>query len=130
VQRLADVQRRLGDDPGLSVVSFSVDPAADTPDVLHAYGQSRAIDPSRWKLLTGGVGEMIELIRKGFMLAVARAADVAPEELTSSGPIIHSVHLVLVDPAMQVRGYYDSTDPEAMKRLIADTQRLLREAGA
>jgi cytochrome oxidase Cu insertion factor (SCO1/SenC/PrrC family) len=38
VQRVAEVQRRLGDEPDVRFVSFSVDPAADTPAVLAAYG--------------------------------------------------------------------------------------------
>jgi protein SCO1/2 len=130
VERMADVQRRLEGEPDLRIVSFSVDPEADTPEVLAAYGQSRAIDPQRWKLLTGNADDVLKLVRGGFMLALARAEEAEGVDLTSSGPVVHSVHLVLVDRSLQVRGYYESTDPEAMTRLVADARLLLHHPNA
>jgi protein SCO1/2 len=127
VQRQAEVQRELAGQGDLRAVSISVDPAADTPAVLAAYGGSRNIDPEHWKLLTGEPNAVIDLVRNGFRLAVARVDELEPDALSSQGPVVHSVHLVLVDRAMQVRGFYESTDGEAMKRLVADARRLLRD---
>jgi protein SCO1/2 len=130
VQGVAAVQRRIGDEPGLRIVSISVDPAADTPVALGVYGSARGIDPNRWKLLTGTVEDVIDLVRHGFLLVVASADEVASDARKSEGPVVHSVHLVLVDGAMRIRGYYDSTDPEALDRLVEDTRRLLRDAAS
>jgi protein SCO1/2 len=129
VQRVADVQRRLGDEADLRFVSFSVDPAADTPEVLAAYGESRGIEPERWKLVTGSVPAVVDLVRRGFLLAVERADDTDPQVLASEGPVVHDLRLALVDRDLQVRGYYDSTDPEAVDRLVGDARRLLRARG-
>jgi cytochrome oxidase Cu insertion factor (SCO1/SenC/PrrC family) len=38
--------------------------------------------------------------------------------------ITHGVHVVLVDGAGRIRGYYDSTDADARERLVADARRL------
>jgi hypothetical protein len=35
--------------------------------------------------------------------------------------------MVLVDRNGQIRGYYDATDAEAITKLLADTNHLLRE---
>ena len=127
VQRLAEVQRQLGAEPDLSVVSFSVDPAADTPDVLAAYARTHSIDAARWKLVTGSENDVLQLVRRGFLEAIEKNDT---ETRATEGAVVHSLHLVLVDRSMRVRGYYDSTDPAAMKRLVEDTRRLLRNPGA
>jgi len=126
VQRLAEVQRRLGGEPDLRIVSFSVDPAADTPPVLHTYAEARGIDAARWRLLTGTVDDVVSLVRRGFLLALARNDGSAADTLATEGPVVHSIRLVLVDPQMRIRGYYDSSDPAAVDRLIDDTRTLLR----
>jgi hypothetical protein len=45
------------------------------------------------------------------------------------GPI-HSTRIVLVDRGGIIRGYYDATDADAITRLLADTNHLLREQPA
>jgi len=130
VERLAHTQSRLGNEPDLAIVSFSVDPAADTPDVLATYGKLRNIDPRRWRLLTGPVADVVKLIRQGFLLALERAEDGNAAELALEGPVIHSTRLVLVDQRFRIRGYYETTDPGDMDRLVEDTRRLLRSPQA
>jgi protein SCO1/2 len=127
VQRVAEVERQLGAEPDFSIVSFSVDPQADTPDVLAAYGRTHGIDASRWTLATGAVDDVTQLVRRGFLQAVEKNAT---ETRATEGAVVHSLHLVLVDRSMQVRGYYDSSDPAAMKRLVEDARRLLRSSRA
>jgi protein SCO1/2 len=127
VQRVAEVQRQLGAEPDLSIVSFSVDPEADTPDVLAAYGRTHGIDASRWTLATGAMDDVMQLVRRGFLQAVEKNDT---ETRASEGAVMHSLHLVLIDRSMRVRGYYDSTDPVAMKRLVENARRLLRDANA
>jgi protein SCO1/2 len=57
----------------------------------------------------------------GFKLAAA--------ENGATGPI-HSTRMVLVDRDGVIRGYYDGTDADAVTRLLADTNHLLREQRA
>jgi len=126
MERMAHVQARLGTHPDLMMVSFSVDPAEDTPEVLGTYGRLRNIDPQRWRLLTGPVDDVVSLIRKGFMLALERSDAPEGERLAREGPVIHSTRLVLVDRRGCIRGYYETNDVGDMKRLVSDTRALLR----
>jgi protein SCO1/2 len=126
MERMAHVQAQLGNEADLMLVSFSVDPQADTPDVLDAYARLRTIDPQRWRLLTGPVDDVVSLIRKGFMLALQRSDVPNAGRLATEGPVIHSTRLVLVDRDGRIRGYYETNDAGDMERLIGDTRYLLR----
>ena len=127
VERMRAVDAELGHDPRTRLVSFTVDPATDTPEILEAFGRERLIDPARWVLLTGPTEEIYTLARLGFKLGVDAATT---SDLPTSGPVVHSIHAVLVDQRSSIRGYYDTSDPEAIARLLEDTRRLLRDASS
>jgi protein SCO1 len=103
--------------PGLRFVSFSVDPAFDTPEVLSKYADTYGADPARWYFLTGETEQVYQLVRHGFHLAIQQneAGREKPEEA-----ITHSVSFVLVDGNGSIRGYYEGTDADDMKRLRKD----------
>ena len=128
LQRARRLEREIDDDR-LYWVAFSVDPANDSPARLREYARDRGLPPSSWRLATGPASEITELVRAGFSLVLAEAGDLEPEhtglELGLHGPILHSTHLVLVDPDLTIRGYYDSTEPEALVALAHDARRLL-----
>lgn len=109
--------------PGLELVSFSVDPEHDTPEVLERYARQHGIR-ERWRFVTGPTTALYGLAADGFRLA---AAAVPPEEQRSQGdgPFLHSSRLVLVDAEARIRGYYDTADAEALGRLRGDAARLL-----
>jgi protein SCO1/2 len=129
VQRLGDIKRRLSDDPRMMIVSITVDPEGDTPEVLKIYGKTHAIDPSRWRLLTGPYNQVLNLVQKGFYLPIAENEGADPKLIAEQGPITHSTKLVLIDAELQIRGYYDSDDANDLKQLTADTKRLLSRSG-
>ncbi len=123
VERLHQVARRLADVPNLAIVSFTVDPQYDTPEVLAAYGRKHRIDPSRWKLVTGPIRAVIGLIREGFYLPVERNAGGDPQR---AAVVTHSVRLVLVDQAGRIRAYYDSGSQDDLDRLVNDVRWLAK----
>ena len=105
----------------LRLVSFSVDPDWDTPKVLTEYAHTFGADQSRWLFLTGDKKQVYHLASDGFHLA-AQPADPIKEM-----PILHSTKLVLVDRGGAIRGYYDSSDPVEMQKLIRDVRQVLAE---
>jgi len=105
----------------LRLVSFSVDPDWDTPKVLTEYAHTFGADRSRWLFLTGDKKQVYRLASDGFHLA-ALNADPATEM-----PILHSTKLVLVDRGGAIRGYYDSSDPVEMQKLIRNVRQVLAE---
>jgi len=103
-------------------VSFTVDPERDTPEVLKRYAQGYDADPARWHFLTGEKQQLFETAA-GMKLTAAPAGQFGPE-------IVHAEKFLLVDGAGRVRGIYDSTDEQALKKLAADAAALAdRQAG-
>jgi len=118
---MAKIQEQWRDRPDLRLVSFTVDPARDTPQVLSGYADKFKADADRWLFLTGKKEQIAQLIQAGFRLSAAPLT----ESGTQTSVILHSPRFVLVDKEAQIRGYYDSRDGEAMKRLKADIAILL-----
>lgn len=94
------------------LVSFSVDPAHDTPAVLRDYA-TRSGARDGWLFLTGSRDQLALLLREGFRLAFA-------DDGPASAPITHSDRFVLVDRELRIRGYYHGTEPGALGRLARD----------
>lgn len=117
--RMSDLQKPL-EKTDVRLVSFSVDPEKDTPQVLRSYAERLQAEPGRWDFLTGSKSAIFKLSHDGFKLAVSDGGD-AP------GIPVHSTRMVLVDRHGQIRGYYNATEPEAVTKLLADTNHLLRE---
>lgn len=118
--RLARLDRDLP--AAVRAVSISVDPAHDTPAVLAEYAR-RAGASADWLFLTGPQKDVYDLSVGGFRLA---AEALPPGQAGPDGPFLHSSKFVLVDARGVIRGYYDSADEEAMRRLAADAGRLAR----
>lgn len=98
------------------MVSISVDPATDTPQVLADYAARVGADLSRWWFLTGDEQATYELIRSSFALPVERVKDALVGFQVS-----HATRLVVVDGKGKVRGYYagDKDEGRAMARTRA-----------
>jgi protein SCO1/2 len=106
----------------IRLVSFSVDPANDTPEVLRAYADRFRADAARWLFVTGDRGALHALIRDGFHLAVADRPE--SQNTDGEGLITHSDRFVLVDRDLKIRGYYHGTDVDSIKRLLRDIETL------
>ena len=114
--RMSELQKPF-EKTDVHLVSFSVDPAKDTPAVLRTYAERLQAEPGRWDFLTGPQSTIYNLSRNGFKLAVSE----------EKGVPIHSTRMILVDRHGAIRGYYDAVEPDAVTKLVADTTHLLRE---
>jgi len=114
--RMSELQKPL-EKTDVHLVSFSVDPAKDTPQVLRGYAEKLDAQPGRWDFLTGPQSTIYNLSRNGFKLAVGE----------EKGVPVHSTRMILVDRHGVIRGYYDAAEPDAVTKLVADTNHLLRE---
>ena len=121
--RMARLRRELP--AGLTFVSFTVDPAHDTPEVLARYAAGFQAGQD-WLFATGPQKDLYELSVGGFKLA---ALEVPKGERAAGGdgPFLHSSKFTLVDGEGAIRGYYDSTDESAMRALAADAAALASE---
>jgi protein SCO1/2 len=114
--RMSELQKPF-EKTDVHLISFSVDPAKDTPAVLRTYAERLQAEPGRWDFLTGPQSTIYNLSRNGFKLALGE----------EKGVPIHSTRMILVDRHGAIRGYYDAVEPDAVTKLVADTTHLLRE---
>jgi protein SCO1/2 len=121
---MREVQEDFKNEKDLRLVSMTVDPTRDTPEVLSEYAKRFSADPGRWLFLTGEKETIYKFAQEGFHLG---ALEIPHEKRPESGAThTHSSRFVLVDREAQIRGYYVSTEAEAMKRLRRDLKILLR----
>jgi protein SCO1 len=106
--------------PSVKLVSFSVDPDHDTPAVLEAYGKVYGADDNRWYFLTGSSKDIY---------GVASAMHLTAIPAAGLSPIMHSAKLLLIDGAGEVRGIYDTTEPDELNKLVGDATRLANGQG-
>jgi len=106
----------------IKLVSFSVDPAYDTPARLAEYAQRYQADPTRWRFVTGPVDAMRRLVEGPMMNSMVN------EGVTASGApaISHSGYFLLIDGNAHIRGAYDSNDIQRLDEMIRDARYLVR----
>jgi protein SCO1/2 len=110
--QMRQVDTALHDLKDLRLVSFTVDPARDTPAILAKYAERYQAEPGVWYFLTGSQADLHNLARNVFTLG-----DV-------NGDLQHSTRFVLIDRQSRVRGYYLTSDEDAIPKLIADAKRI------
>lgn len=115
---MAALQRDLRSEEALRLVSISVDPEFDTPEVLAKYADRYEADEARWFFLTGDKTAIHQLAKSGFLVG-------GMDDVT-----LHTTRFVLIDRQGRVRGYYSSSDEEDLRKLGTDARVLLRETGA
>jgi protein SCO1 len=116
--RMSELQKPLRK-TDVHLISFSVDPEKDTPEVLRRYAEKLKAEPARWDFLTGSKQAIYNLSKDGFKLAVSDDPDARIP--------VHSTRLVLVDRRGIIRGYYDALEPDGVTKVLADANHLLRE---
>jgi cytochrome oxidase Cu insertion factor (SCO1/SenC/PrrC family) len=84
--QMARLQKEYADVPDLRLVSITVDPARDTPQVLAWYAARFGADPARWLFLTGEKAAIFRLAREGFRLGVEEPAGAGPSPLDRAFP--------------------------------------------
>ena len=110
--------------PRVQLVSFTVDPEYDTPEVLLNYSERYEANPEKWLFLTGEKKDIFELSQKYFHLGASDIPEEAKKDFNQH--VLHSTKFVLVDGAGRIRGYYDSTLRDQLDQLIRDVNTLIR----
>lgn len=100
----------------LELVSFSIDPDNDTPEVLRKYAARYEADLATWTFVTGDAKGVKDTAERGFRIAAEGNADPSKPDFG----INHGTQLVLVDRDQKIRGYYSSGEAEALGRLVTD----------
>ncbi len=96
------------------LVTFTVDPKNDTPEVLSRYAESVGADPDKWLFLTGDQKEIFHLIEKSFLMPVQENTGPARKP---GFEVIHTTNVMLVDKEGHVLGKYNAVNDAEMASL-------------
>lgn len=109
------VHKKFKKNDNVRLVSISVYPEFDTPEVLKNYASQYDADTEKWLFLTGKEDAVKDIIRDGFKIGDY-------EDI-----IFHSEKFALVDKKGIIRAYYNGMKSEDMKQLKKDINALLKQ---
>ena len=115
---LVDVQQKLKKD-GLTpqIVSFSVDPSYDTPEILKEYANEYDADLETWNFLTGYDFETIQEISEDTFKAVLQEG--------AAGQRSHGFSFYLINPDGNIIKKYDDMSSDELDILVDDLKIVL-----
>lgn len=117
---MLQVQDRFRDRKDFKLLSITVNPEHDTPEVLKEYAQEVHAMEDKWTFLTGEKDSIYQLAFDGYFVSAQRDS-IAP------GGFLHSANIILVDGKGRIRGYFDGTSASETNDLFDAIEILLVE---
>jgi len=117
---MSELQAHYKEDADVMFLSHSVTPVMDSVPVLKAYANNKGVIDGKWNVTTGSKKHIYDLARKSYFA-------VLDEGNGDENDFIHTEQFVLIDKDRRIRGYYDGTEKEDMKKIIADIVLLKEE---
>jgi protein SCO1/2 len=120
-EHMYQIQKEIINDDEIMLLSHSVTPKIDSVAQLKRYALEKGVIDRKWNLVTGDKKQIYELARKSYL---AVKTDGNGDEYD----MIHTENFMLIDKKRQIRGFYDGTNPEDIKRLLQDIKVLKEES--
>jgi protein SCO1 len=127
---MLEIEKTFFGNPNFGLVSITIDPKHDTPQVLKDHAKLLGVKSSNWNFLTGDKATIMDLSNKGFNLY-------AGENEKVSGGFEHSGLFALIDKDGNIRCrkdefgnpniYYDGLDKKGVREIQEDIKILLAE---
>jgi protein SCO1/2 len=115
------LEDEFSNDDDVLLLSHSVTPDHDTPEVLKEFADARDINPDKWHLVTGNRAEIYDLGRNAYFVEEDLGLEKSPEDF------LHTENFVLVDRNRHIRGIYNGLSKTSIQQLIADVKTLQKE---
>jgi protein SCO1 len=107
------LQNQLKNNSQVMFLSHSVTPEIDSVSVLKKYAKEKGVIDSKWNLVTGNKRDIYFIARKFYL--VVKTGN--PAQLYD---MVHTENFVLIDQKKRVRGFYDGTNRDEVKKLLQD----------
>ncbi|KIQ19126.1 photosynthetic protein synthase II [Flavobacterium sp. MEB061] len=127
---MLEIEKTFFGNPNFGIVSITIDPNHDTPQVLKDHAKLLGVKSSNWNFLTGDKAVIMDLSNKGFNLYAGENAKV-------NGGFEHSGLFALIDKDGNIRCrkdefgnpilYYDGLDKKGVRDIQQDIKILLEE---
>ncbi|MBC8754288.1 SCO family protein [Kordia sp. YSTF-M3] len=118
-KNMAAIQKEILSDDAIMLLSHSVTPEIDTVAQLKRYAIEKGVNDKKWNLVTGDKKQIYDLARKSY-LAVKSQGD-------NDYGMVHTENFMLIDKERRIRGFYDGTKEEDIKKLLGDIK-ILKES--
>ncbi|MCB0442890.1 MAG: SCO family protein [Flavobacterium sp.] len=115
---MVEIQNTFKSIPDVMLLSHTVMPDIDSVPILKKYALEKGVIDSKWNLVTGDKKDIFYIARKSYLA-------VKTETEGELYDMVHTENLILIDKQRRVRGFYDGTNKEEIKRLIDDIRFLL-----
>ena len=115
---MTKVENEFTNDEDVELVSFTVTPWIDGPELLKRYKKDFTLNSDNWTFLTGDKNKIYKLARESYF---------AEEEIgftKDSSDFLHTEHFLLIDKKMHIRGIYNGTLKLEMAQIIDDIKTL------
>lgn len=117
--RMSELQERLGDVDDVTLVSLTIDPRTDTPEVLQRFAtRFRATNP-RWMFLTGDKTTIYPLIE-----GLGLSPYVSPTTVNQPADFRDLRYVTLIDDRGAVRGIFDGLGRDMPSAVLRSIDRL------
>ena len=117
---MSELQEYYKNDNEIMFLSHSVTPVMDSVPVLKEYALKKGVIDGKWNVTTGPKKHIYDLARKSYFA-------VLDEGSGDENDFIHTEQFVLIDKERRIRGFYDGTNKEDMKKIKDDIEILKKE---
>lgn len=114
------LQNQIKNNPKVMLLSYSVTPDIDSVPVLKKYALEKGVDDSKWNLVTGNKKDIYYIARKSYLA-------VKTDNTEDMYDMVHTENFILVDQKRRIRGFYDGTNLEEVKKLLEDINYLSQQ---
>ena len=115
IKNMAVLDKSFASVNDIFMVSFTVNPEFDSPSILTDYINKNDLRDHKWYFLTGSREKLSDVAIKSFKIG------------SIDEPIFHSAYFALVDRKQRIRGYYEGTVKENLRKIINDINKVVRE---
>ena len=129
-KNMITIEKAFANEPNFGIVSITINPENDTPEVLKEHAKSLGITSENWNFLTGDLDYIMNLSNKGFNIYAGKNSKV-------SGGFEHSGLFALIDKKGNIRCrkddynnpimYYDGLEQKGVNAIKEDIKLLLAE---
>jgi cytochrome oxidase Cu insertion factor (SCO1/SenC/PrrC family) len=117
--QMEKVQRLTAGQSDIKLLSLTMDPIDDTPQVLASYGLTFGQDPLRWSFLTGDQSEMRRLVGASFL-----PPDTTGQFGYMPGNFAHTQRIALLDKDGHLVEYFDGLNQNAGESVVKEIAKL------
>lgn len=129
-KNMITIEKEFANEPNFGIVSITINPENDTPELLKEHAKSLGITSENWNFLTGDLDYIMNLSNKGFNIYAGKNSKV-------SGGFEHSGLFALIDKKGNIRCrkddynnpimYYDGLEQKGVNAIKEDIKLLLAE---